>query len=394
MLLVGGDHITSYTSNQFVVPNGKGTVIATGETSLGVKDLQVSLAAPSLTLWYTTAQDAVHYYSANFNDLNHGLLVPLLPESKGGQISGLLSSPSSSGGTLVHTLLSVNETGYVTMLQQSTDTGMWEPIPFYTPSQTNNMEVSSYTVRVTVVADGSSNTETTPNCQIHLVSTDRVQVTANGSVVTLSPDGEWVTCDSTGAFTFIVATNDLSCTTVKIDRFKSEQGFEKVIPGDFIVNPTHKCLNSQSLQAIKTGQDLLSAKTQNGEPLVPPGTLPSDQADYVAGAISSLTNTKPDGLRANLPLFRKPTRRVYFKDEDRRRKPVHVAGVLPREKEKRAKMMQVNSFSSAWDFFHWLGEEAKAVVNWSLQKLGEAPLPLLYTTIPLSNTDQMTYTTL
>jgi hypothetical protein len=368
VLLVGGDHITSFTWKQYVVPKGSGTPIVTGDKSLGLKDLHLAKTEKNLTVWYTTTNDAVHYYSASLDDLNGGLLVQLLPDGASGQVSGLLSATSAHGNVLVHTLISVNRNGHLTMLQQATDSGMWESIPFYTPSSTNNMEIPSYTMRIRATADGSDPDENPQNCQLRLTSSAQVQVTANGASSTLTQDGIWVTTDSNGTLSLIVATSDLACVTIKIDRFKSQVGLVKIIP-DTTVNPTQK--TTKNLQPISSGQDLLRAKTQTGEPLIAAGTVDPEIADQAAEAISHLSSQQTKQLLTNAD-FKKQTRNVKFSDHVKGIAPVHLAGMLPEDPERRAKMLSLGEISSPWDFFNCLFEEARSIVNWSLQKIGDA----------------------
>lgn len=369
VLLVGGDQITSFAWQQYVVPKGSGTPIATGDKSLGLKDIHLAKTEKDLTIWYTTTSNAVHYYSASLSNLDGGLLVPLLPDGAGGQVSGLLSATSTHGNVLVNTLLSVDGNGHLTMLQQATDTGIWEAIPFYTPSSTNNMEIPSFTIRIRATDDGSNRDENPQNCQLHLTSTAQVQVIANGVSASLTQDGDWLATDSNGTLNLIVATSDLACVEIKINGFKSQSGLEETIP-ETIVNPTKKV--AQNIPQFSNGEELLNAKTQTGQRLIPDGAVDKDVANQAATAISQLSvNAQQDDkqLLANVG-FKKQTRHMKFSDDVKGITPVHLAGVLPEDPERRAKMLSVGDWSTPWDFFYNLFEQAKSIVHWSLQKLG------------------------
>lgn len=322
-----------------------------------------------LTLWYTASSNAVHYYSASLANLNDGLLVPLLPDGAGGQISGLLSATSTHGDGLVHTLLSVNQKGYMTMLQQVTDSGMWESVPFYTPSATNNIEIPSFTIRIQATSDGSSKDENTSQGQLHLVSSSTIQALANGFSHTLSPDGVWIPCDTQGILTLIVATADLACASIEINQFKSSTRLIEQLPS-FVIDPTEKIFTK--LWSISSGKDLINAKTQAGEPLIPEGSVTQADADQAAAMLSKLANSQSTALSSWGSRVLKQTRRVDFSEGTKSQEPFHLAGVLPRNPEARTRMLTFGGSSSSWDFFHSLFEEANNIVNWSLQTLGEA----------------------
>lgn len=369
VLLVGGDMITQYKYRQYVAPAGTGTLVTTGDKSLGLRDIHVTQSGDALTIWYTTAKNGAHYYSAPISAIDQGILTQLIPDGAGGRISGLLSTSKDNQNVLVNTLVSVNEKGFLTVLQQASDTGMWEVQPFYTPSSTNNMEVQSFTLRIRALSDDTSTNYSIARCQLHLTSSGFIEVLANRETTTLDQDGGWYETDDTGVLTIIISTEDISCHTVQVDKFKPQTGVETPITVA-LLNPTQK-LNTK-LMVIKTGEDLANAKTQTGQNLITPGSVSAKDLDSAANMITELNKSQ---IRMDKGILATPItgRRCQFSDSLRKIKPILLAGRLPSNLEHLAKLRSLKdwSWSSPWDSFMYLLEKAKDATTWFVEQVGK-----------------------
>ena len=106
------------------------------------------------------------------SSLSEGVLVPLLAEGRGGRISSMLSLRSQQGESTasVSSLISVDESGNLTLLQQDAVSKIWQEYPLWHASSDNVMEVNGYMLRMhaTIVNDdGKPNNESAsliPGC--------------------------------------------------------------------------------------------------------------------------------------------------------------------------------------------------------------------------------------
>ncbi|PVF91371.1 hypothetical protein CPB86DRAFT_878560 [Serendipita vermifera] len=364
--LVGGDVITQYKYADYNKSTGKGTtIIGSSDSPLGIKDIHTAQSGNAVTVWYTTGSDAAYYYSASTSSMGNGRLVQLLRDGAGGQISGLLSSKNKDN-LLVNTLLSVNESGDLTILQQASDTGMWESHPFFIPATTENLEIPSFTIRIQAHPDTVAPQGNTLGCQLHLTASGFVRVQSNGRTAVLDRNGAWYQADHTGTVTIIIATTDISCCTLQVDKFKAPKHDE--IPLNVPVLAPSSKLNHKLAQ-IKDGKDLLDATTQSGKKLIEPGTVPLEEANEVASMIKALSEehrimTQPENI--SRPGTQRPT-----SSSRREGEIVHIAGKLS-DDPNIVWVTTGDSSGSPWDYFLYLFEKAKDIASWALRRVGDA----------------------
>jgi hypothetical protein len=371
VFLVGGDVITQYKYADYNKSSGTGTtIVGDSDSKLGIKDIHNAQSGDAITVWYTTGADAAYYYSASTSSMSDGLLVQLLPDGAGGQISGLLLSKNDDNTTLVNTLLSVDEMGDLTILQQASDTGMWESHPFYVPATTDNLEIPSFTVRIKAHTDVMGPEERISGCQLHLSTSGFVRVQSNGRTATLDQNGAWYQADHSGTVTIIIATTDMSCHTLQVDKFQT-QGYDEIALDVPVLVPS--CKVNEKLAGISSGQDLLNATTQTGESLIDPGTVSNEDADNAASMISALN--KEQITMGQLANAGQPGPQLPSSTSRRGGKVVYVAGCLPKDPRILGMLATAESsdfFKSPWDFFLFLFEKAEEVVSWFLQRVGES----------------------
>lgn len=365
-LAVGGDVITKFDYHQYSVTNSPGTTVVTGDVSLGMTDIHVAQANNNITFWYTTAVNGVHYYSAPLSALNTGQLIQLLGDGEGGRISTMLAAQEAGGSLLVDTLMSVNQTGALTLLQCASDTGLWQAVPFFAPSATNNMEVSSFTLRFIASSDDPS--QPVQNCQLHIVASGAVAAISNGVRTTVDQEGRWYQADTVGAVSIIVSTSDMASFTFQVDQFQA-QGQPAVPLNSLVLNPNAKI--NEKLASITTGKDLLSAETQSGQPLIEHGTVSDKDADIAAQVLVEL-NKKQILLGAPSHTLRKLTsqRKLY---NPHGVTPVILCGQLPETAEERArliKLLSARSWDDFWGAWNFLKEKASQVTSYVVTAIG------------------------
>ncbi|RAH63727.1 uncharacterized protein BO66DRAFT_476374 [Aspergillus aculeatinus CBS 121060] len=282
VVLVGGKEITAlaykdYSSHK----TSAGTVIDSLKRISDLKDLHVSQTGESLRLWYTTATDAVYYYTTKTTALSEGIVIPLLAKGQGGRISSLLSSRPADGDNklLVSSLLSVDETGNLSLLQQDPASQVWQQYPFWHASEETITEVKGSMVRlhttVTNDSDGDA-ADLLPGCWLRVSCSGLVRCIVNGHHTTLSPTAEWYQTDAKGVLNILLQTDDATIHQFAAEAYRPAQkpsqsvslssaaAAERALT-DPILDPSRKIL--PKIQDIKTGDQVKNLKKADGTPL-------------------------------------------------------------------------------------------------------------------------------
>lgn len=366
---MGGEKITAYQPSEYVSPKQHGTIIATKDSSLGLKDIHVSTLGDELRVWYTTTANGAHYYTTNISALSKGRLIPLLSDGQGGQISGLLSlRPRDPQGLPVSSLVSVRNHTDLLLLQQDPKSGVWEQFPFFHfKADTKVIEVYGYTLRLQAKAlsdsgnSGSVPDETLiPGCWLRVSSSGVIRCIINGRTASLNTTGQWFQTDAQGVLNIVFATEDASCHKLRTEAFrpaKTSETSDKVRSLDVpTLDPTRKIV--RRLDGINSEQDLRAAKTQSGELLI---TKASDSDIRKAATAIQL-------LREQIKVF---------DNEDEKAFKAFKSNVLSRGQD----TAYIANFSLWDDIKHWAGEKLKWLYDnvkegwdWFVEKIGEIDL--------------------
>ncbi|KAJ4169149.1 hypothetical protein NW754_011083 [Fusarium falciforme] len=216
------------------------------------------------------------------------------------------------------------------MLQCASYTRIWQSVPFYAPSDANNMDVPSFTLRFKAPLDDP--TQPVQNCQLHIVSSGVVEVFANGATATIDTEGKWYQAGAFIVASVIVSTADMSSFVFQVDQFQAAGGNSVVIQAD-VLNPNGK-LNSK-LAFIQHADDLLNAKTQTGDPLITPGAVSQQDAERAAAMINQFNKTQIFLGRPGQLLKRNDNSPKLYNPKTKR--PTIIAGIVgentPREEE-------------------------------------------------------------
>ncbi|KAK3373917.1 hypothetical protein B0T24DRAFT_527345 [Lasiosphaeria ovina] len=347
VLLVGGDTVTQFTSQEYVSPTSAGTTIIDGAATPGLRGLHASVSLQTVSVWFTTKTDSAYCYTAAVDSMASGQLVPLLAEGHGGKLSGLLQV-SGVDQTVVKTLLSADHKGRVTLVQQAPDTKIWRKRPFYAASRTNNVALHGHATRFQPVAEdlNEDQQKAIGFCQLRLASTGYLRAVVNGQVAAVTADGAWFQTGYDGSLTVFSESKDVPSTLVHVTGFKTHAGDAVEIAVDGSSDPTEALV--AKLRDIKTGQDLLAAKTQEGESLVPQGSISSADAGKAVGALHTLMDHL-DEKKAAMALDIQKSGGVIRPQGD-------VFGLL----------------DDVWEAFNYVEEKVKDAADWVVDRVGDA----------------------
>jgi hypothetical protein len=304
---VGGQNVTAFKASEYCSPTGKGSVIETGDQITGLKDLHVSLSGQTLRFWYTTDQDAVHYYTANSAALSTGTVVPLLPEGTSGQISSMLSLKSSDGSdqTLVSSLISVDENGNLVLLQQDSVSQLWQTYPFWYATDLNVIELQGFMLRMHATATTDDESSLIPGCWLQVSCSGVVRCIVNGRHATLGPTAQWYQTDAKGVLNILMQSDDASCFVFTANAYRAAKPGSPETPLQIpALDPSVKLI--QKLDGVSTPDDVRALKKHDGTPLVSPSTS-DDDFKAAADSIKTLVDQahqRQDGTQQLLKSFK------------------------------------------------------------------------------------------
>ncbi|PYI24824.1 hypothetical protein BO86DRAFT_433701 [Aspergillus japonicus CBS 114.51] len=367
VVLVGGKVITALAYKDYSSSKGSaGTVIDSLKQISDLKDLHVSQTGENLRLWYTTVADAVYYYTTKTTALPEGVVIPLLAKGQGGRISSLLSSRPADGDSklLVSSLLSVDETGNLSLLQQDPASQVWQQYPFWHASEETITEVKGSMVRLhtMVTNDGDGDAaDLLPGCWLRVSCSGVVRCIVNGRHTTLSPAADWYQTDAKGVLNILLQTDDATIHQFAADAYRPAQKPSQPLSSaaaaaageraltDPMLDPSHKIL--PKIQDIKTGEQVKNLKKPDGTPLFEKAP---DDPDGVAKIFQQLVASAND-LHAQ---------------EKQKLQTYHATITTP----SRSTPVPYGFWSDIGDAFagawHWLTSVAEDVWDWTCDLVG------------------------
>ncbi|KAK6507966.1 hypothetical protein TWF481_006386 [Arthrobotrys musiformis] len=252
VLVTGGVTITAFTSSEYMSPQKEGHVISSKEGgSLDIKDMHIAQHADDVRIFYTTADESLSYYDGIASKLSAGSTISLLTEGNATRVSSILAASENPDGckAKVNTLLSVDEDGNLSVLQQSTKTSKWQKYPFYHASDTDNIEVKGYTVRIQAIAEkqegDDTNEDIVANSWLLVATSGIIKGLVNGREIEFSAAGTWLRADENGLLTILFTTTDAAGQNVHVQSFRPGKAPEKKItaakqvarPGNVVRRP-------------------------------------------------------------------------------------------------------------------------------------------------------------
>lgn len=348
VLLVGGDQVTQFTFQQYVSPTLTGTTIINRSARAGLKGLHASVCLQTVSVWFTTKDDSAYCYTADIASITSGLLVPILAEGHGGKLSGLLQVVSQQHDqAVVKMLLSADHRGDVTLLQQAPDTKIWRKRPFYASSRTNNVELHGHAVRLQPIPEdlNEDQQKAIGFRKLRPVSTGYPRAVVNGQIAAITADGDRYQTGLDGSPTVLPESKDLPSTLVRVAGFKTRESVEIPIAVDGSSDPTEKLVSK--LRDIKTGQDLLNAKTQTRDYLVSQGSVSTEVAGQAVDSLHVLMNHL-DEKQAVMAL------------------QVQKTGVIPAQGD------VFGVLDDVWEAFNYVEEKVEDAVDWVVKRVGKS----------------------
>ncbi|RLL97490.1 hypothetical protein CFD26_102955 [Aspergillus turcosus] len=283
-LLLGGSELSLYTRSEYLYHDA--TASARVQLPRGITTMHVAQKEDSIIVWYADSLQAGYYYSTSRDTFDKGELIQFLPDNSGRAMHGLLWDLPAQG-TVVRTLTTLNDEGYLTLWHQGVSAGFWEQFPFHVDASDSYTPISAYAIRFQV--EYPAKPHAISQCQVHLVSTGVVRVYSNGKPIFIGPKGTWHETDARGVLNITIPTQDITCHTIHITSLKPKGSNDEISVVAEPFDPSAKV--SANLARIKTVNDLLTARvqTESGEPgrlVVAPGTLTGDRAATLADGIA------------------------------------------------------------------------------------------------------------
>ncbi|RAL09112.1 uncharacterized protein BO97DRAFT_459557 [Aspergillus homomorphus CBS 101889] len=359
--LVGGAVITALTSKNYTSSHGgSGTVI---DATKSLKDLQISQTGENLRFWYTNTKDAVYYYTTTTTLLSTGVVIPLLANNQGGRISSLLSSRPREGNSdlLVSSLISVDENGNLSLLQQDPRSQAWQSYPYWHASTEDVMEVKGLMLRLhtTVVneEDGDSS-DMLPGSWLRVTCSGLVRCIINGKHTTVSLEPRWYQTDAKGVLNILLQTDDATIHQFAVDAYRpaeaaaaSRQGMQRERNlADPLLDPTDKIL--PKLDGVQTEEDVRKLTKPDGSLLFP--DISDENAKGAAAAFSQLTKSAKD-----------------IREQDKKRLKAYHARIASPEGRAAAaagEIVPLNFWDDVGDWvngaWEWLEDVAEDVWDW------------------------------
>jgi hypothetical protein len=230
--------------------------------------MSVAQDSNSVSLWFKTSRRELGYVRTSADKFSSGKPALLLPEGSTSSFSACVTTPDPLNGNVTRQMLISNDSGgHLSLLEQSSDLGLWRSTPFYAPSSTKSTPVQSYTV--TVKAKNKSG-QAANNASLFVSASSTVSALLNGTNILLTKEPAWLECDTQGSLDFIIPTNSLSSQVITVEAMRSSNG-QRLDFARKSFDPTAKVMAKMvsKVQHLASGQDLLSAKTDSGENLIP-----------------------------------------------------------------------------------------------------------------------------
>jgi hypothetical protein len=363
-LLIGSSEgIRMLSPSESVSKTAKGTIISTDPVTKNIQDLVVAQDNKQLSLWFRNQPGDLCYLRATSDQLAQGTVSKLLGSGKASSFAACVAQPDSKTGQIPWQMLVSNDSnGKLTLLQQALDSGIWRPAPFYTPSNTENIAIQSYTV---TLKSSDSKGNPVKSGRMFVSASSSVDLIENGRHGVLPESGRWFDIDTSGSVHIIVPTDTLASQALKISHVQDSSGQARAItPLSF--NPAQKAMDTlnEKVANINTPDDLKGMRTASGKPVFGQALDPGTAQASIA-ALKNLKTAYRD-LPADGSAAGTETRTLMLKSTTA---PVALKGLG----------------DVLWDGWQWVKEQLQHAWDWVVQKIGpwlcgphEPKFPLIF----------------
>ena len=337
-LLVGGNEgLRHFNVREATSRSAPGTLISSNALFKQPSSLRVAQDQDQVTVWSLSQLGELGYMRttlANFRNGVAGITTSLLPKGQVSSYSAAVSAPKkpisgsqlAPAGPVSQTLVTNDNSGNLNVLQQASDTGLWDAHPLYLADTAKALEVSSYSFTM----QGFENNKKVANAGLITISASaQTDAIVNGKNMTLATDPTDYKLDASGELSVIVSTASLSAQSLTISGLKSSNGTSMSF-SSFTYDPSAKVIDA--LSKITSKETLMGAKTKSGN-LVDPSLSTGDQ-DAAVTAISQMVQVSKD-IRSGAQTATSSTK------------------------------------SAANDFWHYCRQKATEAGSWIVKKLGQ-----------------------
>ncbi|KAF7870614.1 hypothetical protein EAF04_004358 [Stromatinia cepivora] len=346
LLIAAPDGLRYLSAIESTQKNSPGTLVQSTSMFRNITSLVVKQDGNHVSIWFQTSSEELGYLRTTNDQLSSGISTLLMPAGQSSSFAPCISQPDSVNGHLSWQMLVSNDNyGNLTLLEQASDSGLWRPTPIYSPSNVCNIAVQSHTVTFHIKAADNSPLRA---ASAFIQSSSSVSVMYNGKNTIIPQSGAWYDSDDAGTLNFIIPTNSLGSQALNITSLKDQNGV--LVPLTPVVfDPGNKAIQklSENLAQLNSAADLRNAKTQKDEPLF--GSDAPDDAT-LSQAITSLQTLKT--AYADLPA-----------DGSAR------AIITPIVQTRSADTLDLGDL--IMDGLNWIKHKAEDVWDWAVEKLGD-----------------------
>lgn len=231
------------------------------------RKLTVAQDGEKITVWSVGQQGDLGYATTTTKDVTTlETTYALIPAFGASNFGVTISRPNAGAksASITQTLVTVNDQGLLSLLEQSRDTGLWRAEPFHISAPEALLEIPSYSISLTAY-----DSKKTPviNGSVFIKSSSTISAIVNGRIDTLSSLGSWLPLDGDAELNLIVATTGLSVPSLTLAGMKTANGNNLALQSaaGFVVDASRKALTA--FQDIKEDTDLRGLKMKTGKPL-------------------------------------------------------------------------------------------------------------------------------
>ena len=236
-----------------------GKLISNHNGFLHAKALHVVQDEKQISVWAKNVEEELTYLTSSSSTFDAPRVATVLPTGKATSFSASVRMMSTGKQTLI----AGDESGNLTLLEQSLDTGIWRCEAFYAEQGGQLMPMQTYTINMTAY-----DADSTPLCsgKLWIESPSLLPCTINGKRKTLTPNGGWYSLDLSGEMCLIIPTNGgITSQPLSIKKAQNAQKQELTLHSNPKIDPARKVV--EALGSLASVQALTEAKTKDGRSL-------------------------------------------------------------------------------------------------------------------------------
>lgn len=352
LVVACSDSLRYFDEDQATTKDAHGVLVAASPLLNSAQQLFIAQDGPILSLWTSNTVGQLSYMTTRTDTIGKGSLTvcPLLENGKAKSFAPCIIRPDEKIGlsSTWQLLLTNDDHGHLTLLQQYRDTGIWKSEPFHVSYPRRNVEVESYTISIEIKGIES---QPLRNGLAFMAASSATTATLNGSTVMLSSSGSWLQADSAGELSLIVPTNSLAGQTLLIKKLRDQYGIEIDVQA-VAIDPTRKVISA--LEQFSTKQSLLDARTKDKKSIWEGQDMPSEgDLEQAAKCFNAISRAHKE-LAPSTGSLTKP------------------AATMVKKPATNTNLASQTIDGYLMDAFYWLKQKAHDAVDWIVDKIGKS----------------------